>query len=208
MEVCLMREPTTWQHSLSREKTVSVLLMTLVVTLAGCDGSKGPIIPTAPTTAQPAPPPAPPTSSPVQIAGAYTMSLTASEACATLPEWVRTRSYDAVITQEEGKASAILRLTSGDFHSWWPPRFEVLIDGDRVSFEIDTQEFTICSESWFEVLNPEGFLYVCGSGRLSIDGSGIAGVLIGTVGYEAQEGVYSTARECRAQEHRISLQRR
>jgi hypothetical protein len=145
---------------------------------------------------------------PSRIAGEYSLVLTASEACATLPEWSRTRSYDAIVDQEEGAASATIRLTSGDFHSQFSPRFYASINGDHVSFGIDNQDFAICSESWFEALSPEGFLYVCGSASLVASDSAIAGTLAGTVGYEAKEGVYSTAVECHSSGHRINFQRR
>ena len=190
-----------------------LLMMTLVVAMAGCDRSSGPIVtPTGPTAGQPTPPvpppPPPPLRTPARIAGEYTLTLTASDTCTMLPEWSRTRSYDAVIDQEEGAASATIRVISGDFHSWFAARFNASVDGDSVSFGIDNQEFAICSESWFEALSPEGFLYVCGSAGLTASGSAIAGNLNGTVGYEAKEGVYSTAVDCRSLDHRMTFQRK
>jgi hypothetical protein len=192
--------------------TRHLLIITLVATIAGCDSSRGPVgTPTGPTN-QPPPPPAPappsPGLPPAQIAGEYTLTVAASDTCTMLPEWARARSYDAAIDQGERVARATVRVLSGDFHSWFEARFDASIDGDHVSFGIDAQEFSICSESWFEALSPEGFLYVCGNVELTANGSAMTGTLNGTVGYEAKEGVYSTAVECRSTAHRISFQRR
>src|SRR4029453_2036459 len=114
-----------------------IMIMSVVVTTAGCDSPARPIVtPTEPARSHPAPAPPPtpaplpPKQAPARIGGEYTLELTASETCTMLPEWSRVRSYDAVIDQDEGATSATIRITSGNFHSWFAARFKALIDGD------------------------------------------------------------------------------
>jgi hypothetical protein len=154
----------------------------------GCS-SKIPTAPAPPTLPPVAPPPVAP---PANIGGSYTVTLTAAATCSMLPDYARTRTYNASIAQSDGSTSGTVQLSSDKFQT----QFTAFIGESTVSFGIDTSPGLVCSDSWFEELVPTGWLYVCGHGQLRIDGTTMAGTLSGTIGYEAVAGDYSTAKEC------------
>ena len=137
-----------------------------------------------------------PSDPPANIGGTYVLTLSAAASCSNLPEYARTHNYLASIIQADGSNSAAVRVSDDDFKA----DFGASVIGNVVSFGIDSLPTSDCS-SWFEKLQPKGWLYVCGQGQLRVDATTLSGTLDGTIGYvgdEAISGDYSTAVSCRA----------
>jgi len=79
---------------------------------------------------------------PVDVAGAYTLTLTADSACVGLPEAVRTRTYEVEIVPLSVPTSlrgGVLGASFLDGYNW----FSVGVSGDYVSFIVDFDGPTI-----------------------------------------------------------------
>jgi hypothetical protein len=174
-----------------------IAAVALSAAVAACDNGPG-----APSFRPVFAPQSPPAANPSSIGGTYMMTLSAAATCATLPDYAKTRVYEAAISQAEGSAAATIRLRAGEFTTQFPAD----VIAATVFFGIDSAPASDCS-SWFEALKPAGWLYVCGEGELRLDGATMSGTLDGIIGYEALAGDTSTANECRAT-HSITFVRK
>jgi len=146
------------------------------------------------------------TPSPASIGGTYVLTLSAAASCSNLPPFARTHDYSASIVQTSGSNSAAVQVSDNDFKT----EFGASVIGDMVQFNIDWSALDSDCASWFEKLQPTGFLYVCGNGRLRVDATTLGGTLDGIIGYvgnEALSGDYSKAINCQAT-HTVSFRRK
>ena len=99
------------------------------------------------------------------LAGEYTLTLTANEACTRLPEEARTRTYTATIVPGSRPTTFIGRLSDARIVSVpiWPPYFEIGVAGD----------FANLSLSFVEQLSDGTYLAIEGGTAASLGPSGI-----------------------------------
>jgi len=159
----------TLHARLSNQRTIPFKKITAVaVSLAAiaCDN---------PTAPRPFPPVGVPSlgarPSAANIAGTYVLTLSAATSCSNLPQYARTHDYLASIVQSRGSNSAAVKVSDNDFKTG----FEASVIGDGVWFNIDVSAVAACGDSWTEKLQPMGFLYVCGSGKLRVDATTLGG---------------------------------
>ena len=194
----------TLHSRLSDQRTIpfrTITAVALSVAAIACD--RNPIAPGHfPPVGAPSQAPSVP---PANIAGTYIFTLSAATSCSNLPQYARTHDYLASIVQAAGSNSAAVKVSDNDFKIG----FGASVIGDTVWLNIDASPLSDCS-SWFEKLQPKGFLFVCGSAKLKVDATTFGGTLNGTIGYvgdEALSGDYSKAVNCQAT-HTVSFRRK
>jgi hypothetical protein len=147
--------------------------------------------------------PSPPLA-PVNISGAYKMTLTASARCTSLPEFVRTRTYDAVITQDVTLTKGTLTMMGsgiGTFTITVSDHGGVKVSGRDVLIGLGYDGFR-------DIVPLTGALYIFGWGHLVADGSTIAGPLDGTISYSIDPDSFSNATNCAASDHHLAFDRK
>lgn len=174
-----------------------------VIVLTGCGGANG--SPTGPTTTAspaptqtptpiPAPVPTPTPVAPVNIAGTYSLVLTASPVCASnLPTAARIVRYGATIAQLN--ADFQTSLTGGDFSS-------AIFAGTLSGPNLSSLYLTIG-----DLLISDGTLIVSFSGTGTVSSTGsFGGMFSGSI----QSGMLSSAgsRSCNAFDHQFQFTRR
>lgn len=130
-------------------------------------------------------------SAPVNIAGAYTLTLTASAVCTQLPASARTRQYAATITQ--AGSAATVNLSGGGLLDY---QVSAQIFGSSATFLIVTGDVNYSTGEGL-VINGTATVQVSSSPSV------IAGDLNGQFQY-----VGLTDRSCGAANHRFSFARR
>jgi hypothetical protein len=86
-----------------------IAVVAVLVAAAACDNSPG-----APSFRPIFAPQSPPASNPPSIAGTYVMTLSAPAGCERLPDYAKTRTYEAAVSQDEGATRATVRLRAGE----------------------------------------------------------------------------------------------
>lgn len=149
------------KRSASMACSISVLLLAIA---SGCGDST-----TSPSPAASSPPPPPP--SIPDITGRYSFTVTASGVCDQLPVEFRTRSYVAVITQDEGNFQA--NVTGGEAQG---------VQQAVVSGTIDFNGTVSLAVSLLERVNSQIYS-ASGAGNGNLQGDSIAGSLNGQLQY-------------------------
>lgn len=147
------------------------------------------------------------------VAGTYTMTITAAADCrSALPEDLRTRTYNAVISQDGPSLTG--RLGGANFIISGRDHFDGQLDPDRVTFRLggwrinDDGSVDVYPDA-LEQLTPTLFLTVSGFARTTITPSGLTGTLEGFVETVQKIGVdrFQKVASCNAEAHGFSLSR-
>lgn len=150
----------------------------------------------------------PSSSVPGNLSGNYTMTLAASASCASLPDFVKSRSYETAIVQgldpdKPGKGWLQVGVNSERLI------YDLSVTAGTVSISIDWGGASVCGDTFVERVTPEGGVYsVCGAGQSVADGSTIAGNFDGIIAYQSTPGNSSTTRECQAHDHQMIFVRK
>lgn len=150
----------------------------------------------------------------VNIAGEYTVMLTADSTCTELPDPARMRTYTATIAPLSGSTSPNLYqaiLSGATFYpSTLNDRFVIGVAGNVARFAIDFDGIGIAEE-----LTPSTYVSISGAGNATVGGPRISVSLDGQFEYCAGPGVGPgfyrcavTAVQCRSTNHRLTLTRR
>ena len=150
----------------------------------------------------------------VDIAGAWTITFSASPACRAnlLPE-AQDRQFDATITQQSAQVVIALSGPTLVYSPWSPRPFQTRgsLVGDNLSFTIvgDTGYDTWSFVDLYDHFGPNQWWGVSGAIRGSVSGSEIRAVMEGDLEYWV--GVQPAGMPigvCRAQDHAVTLRRR
>jgi hypothetical protein len=150
----------------------------------------------------------------VDIAGAWTITFSASPACrANLPPEAQDRQFDATITQQSAQVLIELSGPTLVYLPWNPKPFSTRgsLLGDRLSFTIvgDTGYDGWSTVDLYDHFGPNQWWGVGGVVRGSVSGSEIRAVMGGDLEYWA--GVRPAGMPigvCRANDHAVTLRRR
>jgi hypothetical protein len=154
--------------------SLRVIASLAALALVGCDQRT--MNPVTPATPSQSPQP------PANIAGGYSMTITASASCTSLPDVAKTQTQaydDVVISQEASLTKGTLTLTRPDSAK---PSFGVSVVGNQVSIDFgDCLNYGIWGSGGglFYPVMPTGELATCGFGHVVAEGSAMAGSLAG-----------------------------
>jgi len=186
--------------------SLRIIALLAALALIGCDQrTMNPVTPVAPATPLPSPPP------PANIAGGYSMTITASASCTSLPDVAKTQTQaydDVVISQEASLTKGTLTLTRPDSAK---RSFGVSVGGNQVSIDFgDCLNYGIWGSGGglFYPVMPTGELATCGFGHVVAEGSAMAGSLDGAISYTTEPGNYAQSIDCFAGDHHLALQRK
>lgn len=164
-------------------RSIVLLALAGVAALTGCGGGS----PTAP------PPPTPIPNA--QLAGSYTLTITASGACTTLPSLGRVTTYTANVTQTGTTIALNAAGTVGD----------MIVNSTTGSVSGNTVTLAVAiTEARLNVFNFYSF-GIAGSGSGTFDGRNVAGTINGQVAFGGSDLAVTN---CNATDHRFTLARR
>lgn len=179
-------------------------LLPVAVACGSGDGGNLPTQPTTPESVPAAPVPSPPSPVASDIAGEYTLMMTASASCSLPPELER-RIYTAKIT--EAQYGVEVALSGAEFEQgldWF--------GGTRKDKTIDFEIFFCMGCGMGEVIDQSKLLYYEGKAHATIAGNIIAGTFDGVMRlYEDRSQLFLPAArtvDCAAADHRIEFVRR
>ena len=145
-----------------------------------------------------------------EVAGNYRLSVIASDACSTLPEDVRVRSYDAVV--EQSGPSLTVTLSGAQFlveSGRTLNRFKGLLEPDRAVFTLasptDFYYYYFYTPDLFEVLAPGRNYVVDGTVVTPVTPNRLSGPLSGSI--RVLSSRVSTSSVCKATDHGFVLER-
>jgi hypothetical protein len=143
------------------------------------------------------------------VAGIYTLTVTAAPECSALPEPARVKTFTAVLSQEGSRVTATLE--GSDFLRWNSREynsFRGTLAGNQLAFYIGEGHFY----EWPDVsqyLTPPSFYFLGGSVTPSVSARGLEGMLTGTLGVgEYNEFRFTVLASCRSTSHRFELVRK
>ena len=156
-----------------------------------------------------------------RLAGTYTLTITADEACRSqLPEEVMSRRYTAVITQEGPQLTVKLQnATFANEFSGVRDRFLGSVETGRPEFQLqDNYDDGLCGSGpshecfWpadvLEELDPARYFSPTGKVVATESGSTISGALDGTIYVRGQQiSRYPVTASCKSSSHRFMLRK-
>lgn len=190
--------------SMSARTLLIAILLPVAIACGNGDGGNLPTQPTVPAAAPAAP--VPPAPSPVasDIAGEYTLTMTASPSCSLPPELER-RIYTAKVVETTWGVE--VALSGAEFErglDWF--------GGTRKDKTIDFEIFFCMGCGMGEVIDQTKLLYYEGKAHVTIGGNIIAGTFDGVMRlYEDRSQLFLPAAktlDCAAADHRIEFVRR
>lgn len=141
------------------------------------------------------------------VSGVYRLSITASDACTTLPDDVRVRSYDALVEQSGPGLTVTLsgaqfRVERGETLN----RFKGQLEVDRAVFALskDFYYYYYYTPDVFEILAPDRGYWLEGTVVAAAVATGFSGTLSGTI---RVEGGFPNSAACKAPNHGFVLAR-
>ena len=156
----------------------------------------------------------PPTTPSPSLAGEYTLTLTASQACTELPEAARRRTYNASIVPRAGAVNGYHVLLSGASFLSSPDndRLFLSVAADFGRFEVDAEWGNVIAEE----LGPSSYAVIWGRADADVSGPAITAPFRGafehcTAPRRAIFGTYFCGDNqivCGSANHRLALQRR
>jgi hypothetical protein len=164
------------------------VLFVLLGLLIGCGGGKTPSGPTTPT----------PSATPVNIAGTYSLTVTASGVCGTLPSFGQSRTWTVAVTQSGSNMAAA--FSGGNFTV---AQLSGTVQGNRLDFLfLMLEQLTVGG-------NFSLYTIPAGSGSATITSpSSFSGELSGTIETSQVIGTTLQERTCNAVNHRFTFTRR
>jgi len=137
-----------------------------------------------------------------QIAGAYSLTLTASDKCATsLPGEARVRTYSAAVVQDGSRLDVMLSGALFLASAYGGDKFSGRVGPEEISFLIDPYNE---GDGINEQLTPASVLKIAGGVFASPSVAGFTGTMSGTI---ALMTTGALSRSCHAADHRFALSR-
>jgi hypothetical protein len=144
------------------------------------------------------------------VSGRYTLTVTAADSCASLPEEARVRRYTAVVTQNGPRVSVTLEgakfLTD---RSRTRNSFNGVIEPSRVTFQLAESYYYYYYYTYpdvFEELTPTEYLSIGGLATTTAGATGLSGTLDGVISI-LQYPQMRMQSGCRASGHRFVFTR-
>jgi hypothetical protein len=145
-----------------------------------------------------------------EITGTYTLRVTASDSCGTLPEDVRSRTFTAFIAQNGPELTVTLSGAEFAAVSGRPlNQFKGFLEAERAVFQFTSTSSGIgyyyYSADILEFLSTNRYFGWEGTAATSVSRDVLAGTLDGTVG--TYSGPFRPALRCQSNQHRFELSR-